>query len=131
MLALENGKKIEPDFSLTFIYFLFHAKKEWLCHVFLYQESFSSLCLSLYIIILVSFFMNWKWKSPSFLAQDNNRQCCGACRSFDIKILDHHNQEVIHLYRPVRCSACIYPCCLQELEVTSPPGTPLGYVIQK
>ena len=60
-----------------------------------------------------------------------NRQCCGPARSFDIKILDNNNQEVIHLNRPLRCSECCFPCCLQELEVTSPPGTPVGYVIQK
>ena len=28
-----------------------------------------------------------------------------------------------------RCGACCFPCCLQELEVTSPPGTVVGYVV--
>ena len=60
-----------------------------------------------------------------------NRQCCGPARSFDIKILDNNNQEVIHLNRPLRCQECCFPCCLQELEVSSPPGTPIGYVIQQ
>ncbi|XP_065644203.1 phospholipid scramblase 1 isoform X4 [Hydra vulgaris] len=69
-----------------------------------------------------------------FAAEDTDcctRQCCGPSRPFDIKILDNNNQEVIHLNRPLRCAACCFPCCLQELEVTSPPGTVIGYVIQK
>lgn len=59
------------------------------------------------------------------------RQCCGPARPFDLKIFDNSNQEVIHLQRPLRCSECCCPCCLQELEVTSPPGTVIGYIIQK
>ena len=43
---------------------------------------------------------------------------------------DNSNQEVIHLSRPLRCSICWFPCCLQTLEVSSPPGTVIGYVNQ-
>ena len=52
------------------------------------------------------------------------RQCCGASRPFDLTITDIQGQEVIHLYRPLRC-------CLEELEVSSPPGTVIGKVDQK
>ena len=89
--------------------------------------------MSLSSTIWIWFFTNLV-KSSGFFATDNdccNRQCCGPARSFDIKILDNNNQEVIHLNRPLRCALCCFPCCLQELEVTSPPGTPIGYVIQK
>ena len=39
--------------------------------------------------------------------------------------------QVIHLDRPCRCSdpLCGF-CCLQEIEVQSPPGTVIGYVKQ-
>jgi len=47
------------------------------------------------------------------------RNCCGPARPFDIKIMDHQQREVIHLDRPLRCQSCCFPCCLQELEVTS------------
>ncbi|RWS00812.1 Phospholipid scramblase 2-like protein [Dinothrombium tinctorium] len=59
------------------------------------------------------------------------RICCGNLRPFDIKILDNNLREVIHIYRPLRCVGCCYPCCLQELEVMSPPGSPIGYVEQQ
>lgn len=69
-----------------------------------------------------------------FAAEDTEcctRICCGPARPFDIKILDNSQREVIHLARPFRCTSCLCPCFLQELEVTSPPGTPIGYVVQK
>ncbi|XP_034980707.2 phospholipid scramblase 1-like [Zootoca vivipara] len=58
------------------------------------------------------------------------RNCCGTLRPFTIKIMDNVGQEVIELQRPLRCSSCFYPCCLQELEVHAPPGTPIGYIKQ-
>lgn len=69
-----------------------------------------------------------------FAAEDTDcctRQCCGPSRPFDIKILDNMQREVIHLTRPLRCSSCCFPCCLQELEVQAPPGNVVGYVLQK
>jgi len=69
-----------------------------------------------------------------FAAEDTDcctRMCCGPGRPFDMKIFDNSQREVIHLNRPLRCSACCFPCCLQEIEVTSPPGTPVGYIAQK
>ncbi|XP_043932959.1 phospholipid scramblase 1-like [Protopterus annectens] len=69
-----------------------------------------------------------------FSAKEKNdcctRNCCGSLRSFHIKIKDNSDREVIHLVRPYRCACCWCPCCLQKLEVQSPPGTVIGYVIQ-
>lgn len=59
------------------------------------------------------------------------RNCCGPVRPFDMKILDHTKREVIHLYRPLRCSTCWCPCFLQKLEVMAPPGNIIGYVVQE
>ena len=59
------------------------------------------------------------------------RMCCGPGRPFEMEIVDNDNREVIHLVRPLRCQGCCFPCCLQELEVHSPPGTIIGYVEQK
>lgn len=47
------------------------------------------------------------------------RNCCGPVRPFDMKIMDHNQREVIHLDRPLRCQSCLFPCCLQEMEVLS------------
>ncbi|KAG1670556.1 Phospholipid scramblase 2 [Nymphon striatum] len=58
------------------------------------------------------------------------RNCCGPARPFDMKILDNIGKEVIHLYRPYRCSSCWFPCCLQKLEVQSPVGEIIGFVEQ-
>ncbi|CAN9509658.1 unnamed protein product [Ophioblennius macclurei] len=58
------------------------------------------------------------------------RNCCGSLRSFDMKIKDNADREVIRLVRPFRCMSCCCPCCLQELEVQAPPGTTIGYVKQ-
>jgi uncharacterized protein YxjI len=58
------------------------------------------------------------------------RMCCGPVRPFDMTIKDNADREVIHLNRPLRCQSCCFPCCLQELEVSSPPGTVIGYVKQ-
>ena len=38
--------------------------------------------------------------------------------------------QVIHLERPLRCSNWCCFCCLQQIEVQSPPGTVVGYVKQ-
>lgn len=68
-----------------------------------------------------------------FAAEENDcctRTFCGPARSFVISVIDNTGREVMKLHRPYRCSACCFPCCLQELEVEAPPGTTVGYVIQ-
>uniref|UniRef100_A0A5F8G4L8 Phospholipid scramblase n=1 Tax=Monodelphis domestica TaxID=13616 RepID=A0A5F8G4L8_MONDO len=59
------------------------------------------------------------------------RNCCGSLRPFVIKILDYSSHEVIHIERPLKCASCYFPCCLQKLEIQSPPGSPIGYIVQK
>ncbi|XP_023223588.1 phospholipid scramblase 2-like isoform X2 [Centruroides sculpturatus] len=69
-----------------------------------------------------------------FAAEDNDcltRNCCGPMRPFDMKILNNFGNEVLHLNRPLRCDSCWFPCCLQKMEVSSPPGTVIGYVTQE
>ncbi|XP_029472245.1 phospholipid scramblase 1-like [Rhinatrema bivittatum] len=68
-----------------------------------------------------------------FALEENDfctRNCCGPARPFIITIVDNMNREVIKLFRPFRCSSCYFPCYLQKMEVQSPPGVPVGYVIQ-
>ncbi|XP_066475632.1 phospholipid scramblase 2-like [Tiliqua scincoides] len=68
-----------------------------------------------------------------FAAEENDcctLNCCGASRPFTMKIVDNLGQHIIELIRPLRCSSCCFPCCLQELEVHAPPGTPVGYIKQ-
>ena len=62
--------------------------------------------------------------------------CCtrnflGANRPFDLEICDLAENELIHLYRPLRCTSCFFPCFLQVLEVYSPPGNLIGTVEQE
>ncbi len=69
-----------------------------------------------------------------FVAAEENDiftlQACGPARPFTIHLNDNMGQEVLTLTRPLRCTLCCFPCCLQELEVQSPPGSPIGYVEQ-
>ncbi|XP_051057139.1 phospholipid scramblase 1 [Phodopus roborovskii] len=58
------------------------------------------------------------------------RNCCGDYRCFSMRILDNLGHEVVILKRPLRCSSCFCPCCLQKIEVQVPPGVPIGFVIQ-
>lgn len=58
------------------------------------------------------------------------RNCCGAARPFEMKIMDSYKNTVMHLSRPLRCSSCWFPCCLQEMEIFSPPGTLIGTIEQ-
>ncbi|XP_019866367.1 phospholipid scramblase 2 isoform X2 [Aethina tumida] len=69
-----------------------------------------------------------------YAAEDSNcltRNCCGPLRPFDMTILDNFKNEVIHLHRPLACDSCCFPCCLQSMEVSSPPGTVVGTVEQE
>jgi len=59
------------------------------------------------------------------------RMCCGPVRPFDMIIKDNYDREVIHLNRPLACNSCFFPCCLQSIEVSSPPGTVIGTVEQE
>ncbi|XP_076435716.1 phospholipid scramblase 1-like isoform X1 [Babylonia areolata] len=58
------------------------------------------------------------------------RCCCGSARPFDIKVMDNHKKEVMHLERPLRCECCLCFCCLQKMEVQAPKGHIIGYVRQ-
>lgn len=59
------------------------------------------------------------------------RNLCGALRPFDMQILDNFGNQVIHLSRPLACDSCCFPCCLQSIEVSAPPGTLVGTVEQE
>lgn len=69
-----------------------------------------------------------------FVATEENdvftMQACGPARPFTIHLYDNLGQEILTLARPLRCTMCCFPCCLQELEVQSPPGNPIGFVEQ-
>ncbi|KAK3567928.1 hypothetical protein QTP86_027288, partial [Hemibagrus guttatus] len=58
------------------------------------------------------------------------RMVCGPVRSFVMHLHDSVGKEVLTVTRPLKCSSCWFPCCLQELEVQAPPGTAIGYVTQ-
>ena len=70
-----------------------------------------------------------------FKAKENTdictRNCFGPTRPFNMEICDMEENEIIHLYRPWRCTSCLFPCFLQVLEVYSPPGNLIGTVQQE
>ena len=59
------------------------------------------------------------------------RQCCGPIRPFDMQLQDGSERQVLQLRRPLRCQGCCCPCCLQELEVLSADGQPLGSIRER
>ncbi|KAM5291838.1 phospholipid scramblase 1-like [Ctenodactylus gundi] len=68
-----------------------------------------------------------------FAAEDTDfctRNCCGSARPFTLRIFDNLRREVITMKRPLRCTSCCFPCCLQEVKIQAPPGVPVGYVFQ-
>ncbi|XP_067644376.1 phospholipid scramblase 2 isoform X2 [Eurosta solidaginis] len=69
-----------------------------------------------------------------YAVEDNDcctRNMCGPARPFDMKVFDNFRNEVIHMHRPLACSSCCFPCCLQTMEVTAPPGNVIGTVEQE
>ncbi|XP_055912918.1 phospholipid scramblase 1-like isoform X2 [Eupeodes corollae] len=69
-----------------------------------------------------------------FAAEENDcctRNCCGPARPFEMRIFDNYKNEVIHLSRPLACDSCCFPCCLQTLEVSAPPGNLIGSIEQE
>ncbi|KAM9033675.1 phospholipid scramblase family member 5 isoform X1 [Sarcophilus harrisii] len=60
-----------------------------------------------------------------------NRNFCSPLRSCTLRVTDNTGREVITVHRPLRCTSCWCPCYLQELEIQAPPGTIVGYVVQK
>ncbi|XP_033237524.1 phospholipid scramblase 1-like [Drosophila pseudoobscura] len=59
------------------------------------------------------------------------RNCCATSRPFHLRILDNSPREIIHMHRPLACSACCFPCCLQSIEVSAPPGNVIGTIEQE
>ncbi|EFX80807.1 hypothetical protein DAPPUDRAFT_211709 [Daphnia pulex] len=69
-----------------------------------------------------------------FAAEDSGcceRYWCNNLRSFEMNILDNFGNEVIHIHRPLACQSCLYPCCLQKMEVSAPPGNVIGTIEQE
>ena len=33
--------------------------------------------------------------------------------------------------RRLACDSCCFPCCMQRMEITSPPGNVIGYIMQE
>ncbi|XP_053318677.1 phospholipid scramblase 1-like isoform X2 [Spea bombifrons] len=69
-----------------------------------------------------------------FTAQERSSVCarwfCGSSRPLTLQVCDPSGREIIHFRRPLKCTSCCFPCCLQEMEVQSPPGNTIGYVTQ-
>ncbi|XP_065180304.1 phospholipid scramblase 1-like [Sycon ciliatum] len=68
-----------------------------------------------------------------FAAEQSNcleRQCCLNARSFEMRIVDNLQAEVMIIKRPLRCTSSCYCCASwrQFMSVESPPGNTIGYI---
>lgn len=58
------------------------------------------------------------------------REYCGKCRALQLRMFDVGSRfEGLALSRPFRCGRCCFPCCLQQIEVTS-RGAQIGHISQ-
>lgn len=87
---------------------------------FFFKYFFSDACKKIQHFSLI---LSLLPKNQVYLAaEDTNcctRNCCGNYRPFNMKVLDLYSNEIIHFYRPLRCSGCCFPCCMQSIEVSS------------
>uniref|UniRef100_A0A8D2LMJ2 Phospholipid scramblase n=1 Tax=Varanus komodoensis TaxID=61221 RepID=A0A8D2LMJ2_VARKO len=114
-------------------YYKHLIQKVAILHVALYQWSLDA---SQIMAITCSKYeiKNHMGQRVYFAVEENgffDRNFCAPLRSFTMRITDNTGREVITVNRPLRCNSCWFPCYLQELEVQSPPGTTVGYVVQK
>ncbi|KPL98949.1 phospholipid scramblase 2-like protein [Sarcoptes scabiei] len=58
------------------------------------------------------------------------RNCLGKSRPFTIKLMDNEKNEIMRFERPWRCTSCLFPCCLQRLQVYC-SGQRIGSIIQE
>ncbi|KAM9036445.1 phospholipid scramblase 4-like isoform X2 [Sarcophilus harrisii] len=61
---------------------------------------------------------------------DITRNAYKSLRPFVLRVMDCMGREIMRMQRPVRCTCCCFccSCAMQEMEVQSPPGVPLGYI---
>jgi hypothetical protein len=59
------------------------------------------------------------------------RHCLGALRPFQMEVKDNAGNDLLHLYRPLRCQSGLCPGFLQRLHVTLPDGAVVGTVEQR
>ncbi|XP_075527763.1 phospholipid scramblase 2-like [Dermacentor variabilis] len=57
------------------------------------------------------------------------RQCCGNIRSFEMRLLDYRNDQVLRLFRPLRCDCSrLCCCCLQVMDVRAASMAMMGSI---
>lgn len=59
------------------------------------------------------------------------RNCVGSIRSFDMKLMDTSDNEVIHITSPMGCDCFLFACCLKKLDVYAAGGQKIGTIEQK
>lgn len=98
----------------------------WLFLLFFTQTHLTKLLIPYYFSVFLGFESNNKYEIKNTLGQriyfaveDTDcctRNFCGPSRPFTIRVMDNLGREVITLQRPLRCSSCCFPCCLQEVS---------------
>uniref|UniRef100_A0A5K4EZI9 Phospholipid scramblase n=1 Tax=Schistosoma mansoni TaxID=6183 RepID=A0A5K4EZI9_SCHMA len=68
-----------------------------------------------------------KFVEKSSFAQ---RFWCGSRRAFDMEVRNVNGKLVMHLQRPLKCSAVVCFCCPYEMKVEAPVGEPMGSIVQ-
>lgn len=87
--------------------------------------------IHLYRLCLNTFFIQFKYQKTA--TSENSFHTNSATYTRDKIFLDistYTPAQSAFPCRPLRCQSCLVPCCLQELEVSSPPGSVIGRVEQ-
>ncbi|ODM96247.1 Phospholipid scramblase 2 [Orchesella cincta] len=70
-----------------------------------------------------------------FSAHENSDFCmrcwCGPLRPITVDVRDEDGNTIILLDRPLACQEICFPCCMQRMSVSSPPGNMIGSISQK
>uniref|UniRef100_A0A3Q3DEV0 Phospholipid scramblase n=1 Tax=Hippocampus comes TaxID=109280 RepID=A0A3Q3DEV0_HIPCM len=92
--------------------------------------SSSDICVLHNRVQLAEMISGWEMNNVYTVKNTLGQQVFVATEENDVFTMQACGQEILTLARPLRCTMCCFPCCLQELEVRSPPGNPIGFVEQ-
>lgn len=98
--------------------------QDFCCHMFYFSKKMSLKFLSVFIGFETNnryTILNDAGQRVYFAIEINDwftRSCLGSSRSFDINILDHARNNIIHIQRDFACDSCLCPCCLQVLNIS-------------
>ncbi|CAH1643987.1 unnamed protein product [Spodoptera littoralis] len=82
------------------------------------------------------FFVRTSDQTLMYTIEEENRSWwvgyfCYGLRPLELRVMNEQGKEVMRIHRPFSCTARIFPCQLQHLEIYSPPEQLIGKVEQQ